>query len=144
MNSDEIAEWMAAHGHPVQPYYWLDTSIQLGWQFTYGGCEVCWRCEGLRVWIVMFRRGNKRAGLGNSFSALALLARAVREEYGANYTLYGNVEMLLGSPLRAERLGYFYRDWAGAVEVSPGWFELEVGRVRSWQEMRNLKNTAAR
>ncbi|MCG8291451.1 LcrR family type III secretion system chaperone [Pseudomonas entomophila] len=142
MNTDEIATWLVARGHPVQPYCWLQTSIQLGWQFEHGGCEVCWRLEGRRVWIVMFSRPRQRAGLGNSFSALKVLANAVLETYGPGYSLYGNVEVLAGSPLRAERLGHFYRAWAGAAETAPGWFELDVGEVRSWREMRDLKKAA--
>jgi len=144
MNTDEISIWMVARGHPVQPYFWLNTSIQLGWQFTYAGCEVSWRCEGTRVWIVMFQRQQRCAGLGNSFSALRLLAEAVLEQYGAGYSLYGNVQMLAGSPLRTERLAHFYSAWAGATETTPGWFELDVGHLLSWKEMRNLKIAGAR
>ncbi|MNJ27358.1 Type III secretion system regulator (LcrR) [compost metagenome] len=142
MTTDEIGGWMAVHGHPVRPYYWLDTSIQLGWQFTYRGCEVCWRCEGERVWIVMFRRQDKREGLSNSFAALYILAQAVLEGYGSGYRLYGNVDMLAGSPLRAERLRQFYLRWAGAEEPEPGWFELDVGRVCSLRSRRDIQKPA--
>lgn len=142
MDTDKIEGWLHTHGHPVIPYYWLHTRIQLGWQFTYRGCDVCWRCEGNRIWIVMFRRQEKRGGLDNSFAVLYVLAQAALATYGPGYSLYGNVDMLAGSPLQANRLRRFYLRWAGAAEPSPGWFELDVGRVCSLRSRRNQQNAA--
>lgn len=84
----------------------------------------------------MFRRLDGCAGLGNPFAVLYVLAEAVSAELGPGFTLYGNVDVLSGSPLSSARLGRFYRHWAMASEPERGWFELEATQALS---MRNVR-----
>ncbi|HCS05532.1 MAG TPA: Low calcium response locus protein R, partial [Pseudomonas sp.] len=78
MNRDPLCDWFEQSGRGVRPHFLRNTGLQLGWQFMSGGCEVAWRCEGARVWIVMFRRLDERLGLANPFAPLYLLAEAAR------------------------------------------------------------------
>lgn len=136
MNRDPLCDWFEQSGRGVRPHFLRNTGLQLGWKFMSGGCEVAWRCEGARVWIVMFRRLDERLGLANPFAPLYLLAEAARCVLPPPASLYGNVEVLAHSPLAAARLGRFYQRWAGAHQPQPGWFELDVSRVCSLQHMR--------
>lgn len=136
MSPDLIGAWLLGQGYEVRAHHLRKTAVQIGWSFVHRGCEVAWRCEGRRVWIVMVRRLEVRGGLGNPFSALYRLADAVVAVLGAQASLYGNVQVLSASPLDSARLGHFYRFWAGAQEPEPGWFELEAVQVRSLREMR--------
>lgn len=136
MKRDPLSEWFEQHGYGVRAHFLRKTGIQLGWRFVDSGCEVAWRCEGQRVWIVMFRRLDERLGRANPFAALYVLAEAARSVLPAPAWLYGNVQVLADSPLAGARLGRFYHRWAGAREPQPGWFELDANRVCSLQDMR--------
>lgn len=100
----------------MRPHCLRDTSIALGWQVLAHGCELAWRCDGERVWIVMLRRRQARSGLANPFAALYLLAEATLDTLGPRQRLYGKVLALAGSPLPGERMARFYRRWTGAAE----------------------------
>lgn len=136
MNPDLIGAWLQEQGYEVRAHHLRKTAMQIGWRFVRRGCEVAWRCEGRRVWIIMVRRVEQRSGLGNPFSALYCLADAVAAVLGDGATLYGNVQVLSGSPLEGVRLGHFYRFWTGAQEPQPGWFELEAVQVQSLRQIR--------
>lgn len=136
MSPDLIGSWLHAQGYEVRAHHLRTMPVQIGWCFVHRGCEVAWRCEGRRVWIVMVRRVAVRGGLGNPFSALYRLADAVVAVLGDGAWLYGNVQVLCASPLEGYRLAHFYRCWTGAQEPEPGWFELEAVQVRSLRQIR--------
>lgn len=116
MSADPLIPWFLARGLAVRPHCLRDTSIALGWQVLAHGCELAWRCDGERVWIVMLRRRQARSGLANPFAALYLLAEATLDTLGPRQRLYGKVLALAGSPLPGERMERFYRRWTGAAE----------------------------
>ncbi len=136
MTRDPLTDWLQARGYDIHPHFLRQSALPLGWTFVHGGCELAWRCEGARVWIVMLRRADGRLGLGNSFAALYVLAEAVLAVLGPQACLYGKVRAMAGSPLEGARMERFYRHWTGAAEPQSGWFELEAGRVCSLQSMR--------
>ncbi|WP_025131093.1 LcrR family type III secretion system chaperone [Pseudomonas sp. PH1b] len=136
MTRDPLIDWLQARGYRIREHFLRKSTLPLGWKFVHGGCELAWRCEGKRVWIVMLRRTDGRQGLCNSFAALYVLAAAVLAQLGPHASLYGQVQAMSGSPLLAGRMERFYRHWAGAIEPLPGWFELEAGRVCSLRSMR--------
>ncbi|MBK5527059.1 LcrR family type III secretion system chaperone [Pseudomonas sp. TH08] len=136
MSGDPLTHWLQAKGYDIQPHFLRQSSLSLGWRFVHGGCELAWRCEGSRVWIVMLRRVDGRRGLGNSFAALYVLAEAVLAVLGPQAGLYGKVDAMAGSPLEGQRMERFYRRWTGAAEPQAGWFELQAGHVCSLQSMR--------
>lgn len=136
MTCDPLTDWLQARGYVVSPHFLRHSTLPLGSKFVHGGCELAWRCEGARVWIVMLRRIDGRQGLGNAFAVLYVLAAAVLAVLGPHACLYGQVQAMAGSPLLGARMERFYRRWTGAAEPRPGWFELEAGRVCSLQSMR--------
>ncbi|OKO36422.1 low calcium response locus protein D [Pseudomonas aeruginosa] len=136
VSADPLIPWFLARGLAVRPHCLRDTSIALGWQVLAHGCELAWRCDGERVWIVMLRRRQARSGLANPFAALYLLAEATLDTLGPRQRLYGKVLALAGSPLPGERMARFYRRWTGAAEPADGWFELEAGRVVTQRSLR--------
>ncbi len=136
VSADPLIPWFLARGLAVRPHCLRDTSIALGWQVLAHGCELAWRCDGERVWIVMLRRRQARSGLANPFAALYLLAEATLDTLGPRQRLYGKVLALAGSPLPGERMERFYRRWTGAAEPADGWFELEAGRVVTQRSLR--------
>lgn len=136
MSADPLIPWFLARGLAVRPHCLRDTSIALGWQVLAHGCELAWRCDGERVWIVMLRRRQARSGLANPFAALYLLAESTLDTLGPRQRLYGKVLALAGSPLPGERMARFYRRWTGAAEPADGWFELEAGRVVTQRSLR--------
>ncbi|MBF2965679.1 LcrR family type III secretion system chaperone PcrR, partial [Pseudomonas aeruginosa] len=91
MSADPLIPWFLARGLAVRPHCLRDTSIALGWQVLAHGCELAWRCDGERVWIVMLRRRQARSGLANPFAALYLLAEATLDTLGPRQRLYGKV-----------------------------------------------------
>ncbi|WP_252090991.1 LcrR family type III secretion system chaperone [Pseudomonas sp. MWU13-3659] len=141
MSDERLCAWFQAQGYRLRPQYWRNTRIRTGWQFSCQACELTWRCEGERVWIVMFRRAQARRGLGNAFAALYLLAEAVSQALGPRHCLYGNVQTLADSPLQAERLKLFYLRWGEAREPQPGWFEIPAAAVRPMRSVRSDKLT---
>ncbi|AKH62333.1 MULTISPECIES: LcrR family type III secretion system chaperone [Photorhabdus] len=136
MNHDPLTPWFEALGYSVQPHCMGNSSIPLGWCVWSEGCEIAWRYDAPRVWIVMLRRTRQRRGLANPFAPLYLLATAAIDVLGVGSRLYGQVNTLADSPLNDERLSRFYCRWTGASEVAPGWFELEASRVISLHQMR--------
>lgn len=140
MQQDPLCTWFVTQGYEVRPHYWCATRLQIGWQFSSRGCQLSWRCDGERVWIVMFRRSEARAGLTNAFAALYVLAEAVRQALGPAYRLYGNVDTMRDSSLSAERLRQFYLRWGEASEPEPGWFEIPAAAVRPMRMVRSDKN----
>ncbi len=87
MSADPLIPWFLARGLAVRPHCLRDTSIALGWQVLAHGCELAWRCDGERVWIVMLRRRQARSGLANPFAALYLLAEATLDTLGPRQRL---------------------------------------------------------
>ncbi len=136
MTRDPLVGWLQAHGHDTHPHFLRHSTLPLGRKFVYGGCELAWRCEGARVWIVMLRRVDGRHGLVNSFAALHVLAEAVLAVLGAQAKLYGKVQAMADSPLDGTRMARFYRRWTGAAELQSGWFELAAGQVCSLRTIR--------
>ncbi|MBG6505354.1 LcrR family type III secretion system chaperone PcrR [Pseudomonas aeruginosa] len=136
MSADPLIPWFLARGLAVRPHCLRDTSIALGWQVLAHGCELAWRCDGERVWIVMLRRRQARSGLANPFAARYLLAEATLDTLGPRQRLYGQVLALAGRPLPGERMARFYRRWTGAAAPADGWFEREAGRVVTQRSLR--------
>ncbi|MER2472479.1 LcrR family type III secretion system chaperone [Photorhabdus laumondii] len=136
MNRDPLTPWFEEQGYSVQPHCMGNSPIPLGWRVWYEGCEIAWRYDAPRVWIVMLRRTRQRRGLANPFAPLYLLATATMAMLGPDSRLYGQVNTLVDSPLNDERLARFYHRWTGANEVVPGWFELEASCVISLHQMR--------
>ncbi|NRN30051.1 LcrR family type III secretion system chaperone [Photorhabdus heterorhabditis] len=136
MNHDPLTPWFEAHGYSVLPHCMGNSSIPLGWRVRCEGCEIAWRYDAPRVWIIMLRRTRQRQGLANPFAPLYLLAKVTMEMLGPGSWLYGQVNTLVDSPLNDECLARFYHRWAGAREVTPGWFELAVSCVISLPQMR--------
>ncbi|MDF5874776.1 LcrR family type III secretion system chaperone [Pseudomonas aeruginosa] len=120
----------------MRPHCLRDTSIALGWQVLAHGCELAWRCDGERVWIVMLRRRQARSGVGQSIRRAVPAGGGRARCAGAAPALYGKVLALAGSPLPGERMARFYRRWTGAAEHADGWFELEAGQVVTQRSLR--------
>lgn len=143
MSDDPLIPWFTEHGVSTVRHTLCRTPIPLGHEFVHGGLKVAWRVDPVeqRVWIVLIERVDAGVGLANPFSALYLLARAALAMLGPDYCLYGNVNVMAGSWLSAERLGRFYLRWTGASEPEPGWFSLEVAKVISLSAMRKQQNS---
>ncbi|CAJ1878915.1 hypothetical protein PEKONANI_03296 [Aeromonas jandaei] len=143
MSDDPLIPWFTEHGVSTARHTLCRTPIPLGHEFVYCGLKVAWRVEPVerRVWIVLIERDSAGAGLANPFAALYLLARAAQAMLGPGYCLYGNVNVMAGSRLSAERLSRFYLRWTGASEPESGWFSLDVAKVISLSAMRKRQNS---